>query len=225
MRVWSAIVLAGLALSVGRHAQAQRRRPRDVAFGFSGVTYRFEESDRVFTSPGEHLSGNFGFRFTKAFFGRGSLGWMIDTELYLGVAHRDLLGADLPNTIFGLQGFMGPVVALGPIQLYGLGGVNRTTVGKSDIIDAPGPVVIRWVGMGGLSSSWAQALNSLGARAGNGDVIASIPRYSNVSPAAVFGMSWDVGGGGFGIRISLDYIPIFMGPKRNNFQATFSMAG
>lgn len=225
MRVRSVIVFAGLALLAPRNAQAQRRHPRETAFGFSAITYRFEESDRVFTSPGEHLSGNVGFRFTKAYFGRGRLGWMLDTELYLGVAHRDLLGADLPNTIFGLQGFIGPVVALGPFQLYSLGGVNRTTVGKSDIINAPGYEVVQYIGSGGISTLWAQYLTALGQNAGNGDVIASVPRYSNVSPAAVFGMSWDLGGSSFGLRLSVDYIPIFMGPKRNNFEATFSLAG
>jgi hypothetical protein len=175
--------------------------------------------------PDEHLPGNFGFRFTGASFGDRSWGWMLDAELYLGVANRQLLDVDVPNTIFGMQAFAGPVLALGPLQIYATGGVNRTTVGDSKIIEVPGLVVIQYVGMGGLSDLWAAQLNALGQNAGPGGVKVSIPRYSKVSPAAVFGASYDLGGSGGGFRISLDYIPIFVGPARNNFRMTLSLAG
>ncbi len=82
-----------------------------ATFGFSGVTYLFEASDGVFTDAHEHLPGNFGFRLTKASFGVRSWGWMFDGKLYLGVANRQLLDVDTPNTIFGLQAFVGPVLA------------------------------------------------------------------------------------------------------------------
>jgi hypothetical protein len=63
---------------------------------------------------------------------------MLDGELYLGVANRQLLDVDMPNTIFGLHAFVGPVVALGPIQTYAAIGLNRTTVGESEIVEVPG---------------------------------------------------------------------------------------
>lgn len=62
---------------------------------------------------------------------------------------------DMPNTIFGLQAFGGPVVALGPLQFYATGGLNRTTVGESEIVEVPGLVVIQWVSTGGISDLWA----------------------------------------------------------------------
>lgn len=225
MRASSLIATLALALSVGRPALAQQRAPRDLAFGFSGVTYLFEASDGVFTDADEHLPGTFGFRLTKGFFGGRSWGWMLDGELYLGVANRELLDVDMPNTIFGLQAFAGPVVALGSMQFYALAGVNRTTVGESEIVEVPGLVVVQYVGMGGLSDVWAGILNSLGRNAGDAHVAASIPRYSNVSPAGALGMSWDIGGAGAGLRLSLDYLPIFIGPTRNNFRFTLSLAG
>ena len=225
MRVRALIVVLALVLARAPSVRAQNPGPRDVAFGFSGVTYLFEASDGVFTDADEHLPGNFGFRLTKASFGGRSWGWMFDGELYLGVANRQLLDVDMPNTIFGLQAFVGPVLALGPVQLYATGGVNRTTVGDSKIVEVPGLVVIQYVGMGGLSDVWAAELNALGERAGSGSVKASIPRYSKVSAAGVLGISWDLGGSGAGFRLSLDYLPVFIGPTRNNFRATFSLAG
>ena len=222
--------LGALALAtvvVAYPVEAQRAPPRDFAFGFSGVTYLFEAEDGVFTDADEHLPGNFGFRFTKGFFGDRSWGWMLDGELYLGVANRQLIDVDMPNTIFGLQAFVGPVVALGPVQLYALGGINRTTVGESKIVEVPGLVVIQYVGTGGLSNVWASQLNSLANRAisSGSNVVASIPRYAEVTPAAVFGGSLDFGGGSTGLRLSIDYLPVFVGPTRNNFRVTFSLAG
>ena len=41
----------------------------------------------------------------------------------------------------------------------------------------------------------------------------------------MFGISYDFGGGDAGMRISFDYIPIFIGPTRNNFRTTLSIAG
>ena len=225
MRVRILIALSVFALRPAAPVRAQDAGPRDLAFGLSGVTYLFEASDGVFTDADEHLPGNFGFRLTKASFGGRSWGWMFDGELYLGVANRQLLDVDMPNTIFGLQAFVGPVLALGPLQIYATGGVNRTTVGDSKIVEVPGLVVIHYVGMGGLSDLWAAQLNALGQRAGSGGVKASIPRYSKVSAAGVLGISWDIGGPGAGFRFSLDYLPIFIGPTRNNFRATFSLAG
>lgn len=202
-----------------------QQAPRDWSFGFSGVTYLFEPEDAVFTDADEHLEGNFGFRFTKASFNGRRLGWMLDTELYLGVASRELLDVDMPNTIFGLQAFVGPVLALGPLQTYATVGVNRTTVGESEIVEVPGLVVIQYVGTGGLSNTWAGLLNALGQSAGSADVIASIPKYSKVSAAGAFGMSYDFGAGDLGMRISLEYMPVFIGPTRNNFRTTLSIAG
>ena len=225
MRRCTLIAVTTLALLPGTPAEAQRRAPRHVAFGFSGVTYLFEASDGVFTDADEHLPGAFGFRLSVASFGDRSWGWMLDGELYLGVANRQLLDADMPNTIVGLQGFVGPVVALGSIQLYALGGVNRTTVGESKVVEVPGLVVIRYVGTGGLSDLWAARLNALGQSSGEADVVASIPRYEEVSPAAALGMAWDIGGRGAGFRLSFDYLPVFLGPTRNNFRVTVSLAG
>jgi len=217
------VAITALAVFIAQPALAQG--PRDTAFGFSGVTYLIEAQDAVFTDADEHLQGNFGFRFTKAFFGERSWGWMLDGELYLGVASRELLDVDMPNTMFGLQAFVGPVIALGSFQTYATIGVNRTTVGDSEIVEVPGLVVIQYVGSGGLSNVWAAQLNALGQAAGSSTVVASIPRYSKVAAAGMFGISYDFGGSGFGLRTSLDYIPIFIGPTRNNFRFTFSIAG
>ncbi len=208
-------------------SRAGGHAPRDLAFGFSGVTYLFEAIDQVYTDADEHLPGNVGFRLSKAWFGERRWGLMLDTELYLGVADRTLLDSSMPNTIFGLQAFLGPALAVGPVQFYALGGVNRTTVGESQIVEVPGLVVIRYIGSGGLSNVWAAHLNALAERsAGTGtNVIASIPRYEEVSPAAVFGGAFDFGGGGTGFRLSIDYLPIFIGPTRNNFRVTLSVAG
>lgn len=225
MRSCTLLAVTILAFLPGTRTEAQRPSPREVAFGFSGVTYLFEASDGVFTDDDEHLPGAFGFRLSLASFGERSWGWMLDGELYLGVANRQLLNADMPNTIVGMQAFAGPVVALGSIQLYVLGGVNRTTVGESKVVEVPGLVVIRYVGTGGLSNVWAARLNELGQRAGSANVVASIPRYEEVAPAGVLGMAWDVGGRGMGFRLSVDYLPVFVGPTRNNFRVTFSLAG
>jgi hypothetical protein len=215
--------LAALVAIVAHPASAQQSGPREWAFGFSGVSYLIEPTDGAFTDPDRHRTKNFGFRLSKASFGDRRWGWLIDTEVYLGVANRMLIDVDLPNTIFGLQGFVGPVVAVGPLQLYAAGGVNRTTIGKSEIITVPGLVVITYVGTGGLSNLWAAQLNALGQSAGSGgNVEASIPRYSDVSPAGMLGFAWDVGSM---FRFSFDYIPIFMEPKRDNFRFTFSLAG
>ncbi len=226
MRVNTCVASLMLALSAAAPTAAQDSGPREWAFGFSGVGYLIEASDGVFTDPDEHMTPNFGFRLTKASFGEDRWGWMLDGELYLGVANRILLDVDMPNTIFGLQAFVGPVVALGPFQFYATGGVNRTTVGESEIVEVPGLVVIQWVGTGGISNLWAAQLNAMAASAGSGgDVIASIPKYSEVAPAGMFGMSYDFGSPRFGFRLSFDYLPVFMGPTRNNFRATFSLAG
>ncbi len=89
-------------------------------------------------------------------------------------------------------------------------------MGDSKIVEVPGLVVIRCVGTGGLSDLWAAELNALGQRAGSGSVKTSIPRYSKVSAAGVLGISRDFGGSGVGFRVSLDYLPIFIAPTRNN---------
>lgn len=223
-------VLVGLVtiLATGWLAplSAQSDRPREWAFGFSGVTYLFEASDAVYTDPDEHLSGNFGFRLSKASFGGGALGWVIDTELYLGVANRFVLDVDLPNTIFGLQAFVGPSVALGRVQTYATIGVNRTTVGESKITTIPGPVVVTYVAGGGISQAWSDIIEARARAAqSGGDVLASIPRYQEIHPATMIGLAWDLGSGDFGVRLSFDYIGIFMGPVRNNYRMTFSLAG
>lgn len=225
MRGVRRLALTALALCAAQPVLGQSSGPRDLAFGFSGVTYLIEASDGVFTDPDEHLVGNFGFRFTKAYFGDRSWGWMLDGELYLGVANRELLDVDMPNTIFGLQAFVGPVLSLGSVQAYATIGVNRTSVGSSEIVEVPGLVVIQYVGSGGLSNVWAARLNALGQSSGGANVIASIPEYSNVSAAGMFGISYDIGGSGAGLRISFDYIPIFIGPTRHNFRTTLSIAG
>lgn len=221
------IGLAALGAATARPTAAQQTAPRDLAFGFSGVTYLFEAEDGVFTDADEHLPGNFGFRLTKGFFGDRRWGWMLDAELYLGVANRQLIDVDMPNTIFGLEAFAGPALALGSLQLYALGGVNRTTVGESEIVEVPGLVVIHYIGTGGLSNVWAAQLNALAERANStgSNVVASIPRYAEVTPAAVFGASYDFGGAGPGLRLSIDYLPVFIGPTRNNFRVTLALAG
>jgi len=150
---------------------------------------------------------------------------MLDGEVYLGVANRILIDVDMPNTIFGLHAFAGPVVAFGHFQTYATVGVNRTTVGDSEIVEVPGLVVIQYVGMGGLSDVWAGQLNALGQAAGSGDVVASIPRYSEVALAGMFGISYDFGGSGLGFRLSFDYLPIYVGPTRNNFRFTIGLSG
>lgn len=220
---------AGLVLALSLSIQplaAQAERPREWAFGFSGVTYLFEASDAVFTDPDEHLSGNFGFRLSKASFGDGALGWVIDTELYLGVANRFVLDVDLPNTIFGLQAFAGPALAFGPLQTYATIGVNRTTVGESKITTIPGPVVVTYVAGGGISQAWSDIMTARARNAqSGGDVLASIPRYHETHPATMIGMSYDFGSGASGVRLSFDYIGIFMSPVRNNYRITFSLAG
>lgn len=214
---------AALVVIATQPVAGEQSGPREWAFGFSGVSYLIEPTDGAFTDPDRHRTKNFGFRFSKASFGERRWGWLIDTELYLGVANRVLIDVDLPNTIFGLQGFVGPAVAVGPLQLYAAGGVNRTTIGKSEIITVPGLVVITYVGTGGLSNLWAAQLNALGQSAGSGGTVeASIPRYSDVSPAGILGFAWDVGPM---FRFSFDYIPIFLEPKRDNFRFSFSLAG
>lgn len=222
-----ALTLA-IVLSATAPLAAQSDRPREWAFGFSGVTYLFEASDAVFTDPDEHLSGNFGFRLSKASFGDGPLGWVIDTELYLGVANRFVIDVDLPNTIFGLQAFVGPSLAFGSVQTYGTIGVNRTTVGESKITTIPGPVVVTYVAGGGISQAWSDIMEARAREAqaqGVGEVLGSIPRYQEIHPATMIGLAWDLGGGSSGVRLSFDYIGIFMGPVRNNYRVTFSLAG
>jgi hypothetical protein len=220
MRALITFAMLGLMMVGPREARAQA--PKDLAFGFSGMSYLFESSDAVYTDPGEHLSGNFGFRLSKAFFGDRSVGWMMDTELYLGVANRFVLDVDLPNTIFGLQAFAGPVVAFGPFQTYAAVGVNRTTVGESKIVTIPGPVLVTYVAGGGISQAWYDIMEAR-ARAANvgGDVLASVPRYQEVAAAGLLGVAYD-----FSIfRLTLDYIPIFLEPVRNNYRITFAVAG
>ncbi|MEM7416671.1 MAG: hypothetical protein AAF389_14295 [Gemmatimonadota bacterium] len=214
-------VLALALVATPIHAQ-----PREWAFGFSGVTYLFEPEDAVYTDPDEHLSGNFGFRLTKASFGDRSFGWMINTELYLGVADRFVIDVDLPNTIFGLQAFAGPVVAFGPFQTYATFGVNRTTVGESKIVTVPGPVVVTYVAGGGISQAWSDIMEARAREANTGgDVLASVPRYHQTKAATMIGMSYDFGGSDLGIRLSFDYIGVFLNPVRNNYRMTFSLAG
>ena len=228
MRWSSLFALVALVLWTPSTALAQQPGPRGFAFGLSGVGYLFEASDGVFTDPSDHHPTNFGFRLTRAYFGGRSWGWMLDGELYLGVANRQLLDVDMPNTIFGLHAFVGPVVALGPIQTYAAIGLNRTTVGESEIVEVPGLVVIQWIGTGGVSSLWAASMNAryqAAQNAGSPTVIASVPRYSDVSPAGLLGIAYDFGGRALGFRISFDYIPVFMDPMRNNFRATLSIGG
>ncbi len=228
MRRSSLLVLAIVASWSPSRALAQEPDPRGFAFGFSGVGYLVEATDGIYTDPNDHHPTNVGFRLTRASFGGRSWGWMIDAELYLGVANRQLLDVDMPNTIFGLHAFVGPVVALGLFQTYAGVGVNRTTVGESEIVEVPGLVVVTYIGTGGLSNLWAAQLNAMAQAAqaaGEPTVIASIPSYSDVSPAGLVGISYDFGGSGAGLRISIDYIPVFMDPMRNNFRATLSLAG
>lgn len=217
------VVCAVLATAVPASGQTP---PRELSFGFSAVTYLFEPEDAVYTDPDEHLSGNFGFRLTKAFFGKRSVGWLVDTELYLGVADRFVLDVDLPNTIFGLQAFVGPVASVGRLQLYGTIGVNRTTVGESEIVEIPGPVVVTYVAGGGLSQAWADIMEARAREAGAGtNVIATVPRYEEVRAATMLGASYDFGGRAGGVRLSFDYIGVFMSPVRNNYRITLSLAG
>lgn len=226
MRRLNSIGCALLAVALAQPAEAQSSKPRDFAFGFSGVTYLFEAVDGVYTDADEHLPGNVGFRFTKAYFGERRLGLMLDGEIYAGVADRELVGTSMPNTIFGLQAFVGPSLALGSFQFYALGGVNRTTVGDSKIVEVPGLVVIEYIGSGGLSSTWAARLNALASgSSGGSNVVASIPAYKEISPAGVLGASYDFGGGDIGFRLSLEYLPIFIGPTRNNLRITLAVAG
>lgn len=225
MRRSSLVILAVLASWSPSGAVAQQPGPRGFAFGFSGVGYLVEATDGIYTDPNDHHPTNVGFRLTRASFGGRSWGWMLDAELYLGVAHRQLLDVDMPNTIFGLHAFVGPVVALGRFQTYAGVGVNRTTVGESEIVEYPTVVVVQGIANGGLSEFWVFKLDQARLAAGGGNVIASIPSYSDVSPAGLVGISYDIGGSGFGLRISFDYIPVFMDPMRNNFRATLSLAG
>ena len=219
--------MLSILLSVSASAlSAQSTGPREWAFGFSGVTYLLYAADAVYTDPDEHLSANFGFRLSRTSFGERRLGWILDGELYLGVAHRELIDVDMPNTIFGLQAFAGPALRFGPVQTYAAFGVNRTSVPESEIIEVPGLVVINYVGMGGLSDVWASYLNALGQSSGGAEVIASIPHYKKVAPAALFGFSYDFGSSAFGLRWSLDVIPMFIdGGTRTNFRTTLSLAG
>jgi hypothetical protein len=225
MRASSLIFLVALGLFDARAAQGQQSQPRDLAFGFSAVSYLFEASDGVFTDNDEHMPGNVGFRLTKAFFGDRSWGWMLDGELYLGVANRQLLDVDMPNTIFGLHAFVGPVIALGSLQLYGTLGVNRTTVGESEIVEVPAGTVEQYLREASVSDHWTDILLLASLNSAGGDVIASIPRYSNVSAAGMFGASYDIGGSALGLRLALEYIPIFIGPARNNLRITLALAG
>ena len=225
MRAIGRLALTALALCAAQPLCAQSSGPRDLAFGFSGVSYLIEPSDAVYTDPEEHLSGNFGFRLTKAFFGGRRFGWMVDGELYLGVANRVVLDVDLPNTIFGLQAFAGPVVALGRLQTYATIGVNRTSVGESKIVTVPGPVVVQYVTGGGISSAWAAIMTERSRNSTGGDVLGSVPRYYELAAAGMFGVSYDFGRSGAGFRLSFDYIPIFMSPTRSNYRVTFSLAG
>ncbi len=225
MRRSSLLILVVLALWSPSPATGQQPGPRGFAFGFSGVRYLVQPWDGIYTDPYDHHPTNVGFRLTRASFGGRSWGWFVDAELYLGVANRQLLDVDMPNTIFGLHGFAGPVIALGRFQTYAGIGVNRTTVGESTIVEVPSSVVNAYIGTGGVSLLWIGRLSAELVAAGGGDVIASIPRYSDVSPAGLVGISYDIGGSDFGLRISIDYIPVFMDPMRNNFRATLSLAG
>jgi len=219
------LTLAALLTGSQRPALAQESGPRGWAFGFSAVGYLIEETDGVFTDADEHMTPNFGFRFTKAWFGNRHFGWMLDSELYLGVAHRMLIDVDLPETIFGLQAFAGPAIAFGPFQTYAAVGVNRTTIGGSKIVEAPISSFDAWTLAGGVSETWIAIVNQLVANAGPNDVIASIPAYSDVSLAGLLGIAWDFGPRGFGGRFSIDYIPVFMSPTRNNIRFSLSLAG
>lgn len=219
-------ILCLIALGMTPPLAAQSDGPRDVAFGFSGMTYLFEPEDAVFTDADEHLNGNFGFRLTKAWFGDRTWGLMVDTELYLGVASRMVLDVDMPNTIFGVHAYAGPVVSFGGFQSYAAFGVNRTSVGESDIIEVPGPILITHVAGGGINQAWSDIMTARAREANQGsNVIASVPRYYELATAGLFGLSYDFGSGSGGFRIAFDYVPIFVGPTRNNYRVTFSLAG
>jgi len=226
MRSTRPTIFCLLALCSVAPLAGQSTGPRELAFGFSGMTYLFEPEDAVFTDADEHLNGNFGFRLTKAWFGDRAWGVMVDTELYLGVANRLVLDVDLPNTIFGLHAYAGPVVSFGGFQTYAALGVNRTTVGESDIVEVPGPILITHVAGGGVNQAWSDIMTARARQANTGgDVLASVPRYQQVAAAGVFGLSYDFGSGSSGFRVAFDYVPIFIGPTRNNFRVTFSLAG
>jgi hypothetical protein len=197
---------------------------RKAAFGFSYVSYYIDQDDGVFTDNTEHTTQNFGFRVNRAFRRQHQLGWMMDGELFLGVLNRELIDVPLPETIFGLQAFVGPQLRLGRISVNVAAGVNRLSIPGSELVTSSRASVIQWVGRGGLSRLWAAELNALAAN-NQPTVLASIPAYTQVSPAGLFGLAYDFGGKGFGFRLSAEYTPVFTARTKNNLRLTFSIAG
>jgi hypothetical protein len=207
-------------------AQAPRdAAPRRNAFGFSYVTYAVEDDDGVFTDASEHLTTNFGFRFSKAFVRPSrALGWMVDGELFLGVIDRELLDVPLPETMFGLHAFVGPQFRSGRLTTYVAAGINRTTVPETELVSTSRGAAIQYIGRGGLSRLWAATLNNL-TSSGQPTVSARIEGYNKLAPAGMLGASYDVGRGPMGLRLSADYLPMFGGSVRHNVRVSLFVTG
>lgn len=226
MLALTSLLLVPAIAAIAQSAQPSQRaiRPRKSAFGFSYVTYAFEQDDGVFTDNREHATQNFGFRFNRAFRRAQPVGWMMDGELFLGVIDRELVNVPLPETLFGMHAFVGPQISFGKLTLNAAGGVNRTSVPGTEIVSASRASVIQYVGRGGLSRLWAANLNNL-TSGGQPTVQASIPAYSKVSPAGLLGFAYDFGKKGLGFRFSGEFLPVFVGPVRKNFRTSLSITG
>ena len=201
-----------------------RTYARKAAFGFSYVTYDIDAEDGVFTDNRDHATQNFGFRVNRAFRRQQQVGWMMDGELFLGVLNRELIEVPLPETILGLQAFAGPQLRLGHLTANVAAGVNRLSIPKSELVTSSRGNVIQYVGRGGLSRLWAAQLNALTAN-NQPTVLASIPAYTQVAPAALFGLAYDFGSKGLGLRLSTEYTPVFTERRKNNVRITFSITG
>lgn len=222
----TSVGLLAVAVTLAPSPVSAQSSPHELALGLSRSSYLFEPGDVVYTDTEAHRKGTIGFRVTKAFFGDRSFGWLIDTELYFGRATRSVLDAELSNTIVGLRSFVGPVVSLGRLQAYGAVGLNRTTVGESDTVVIAEPAVGPYVASDEISQAWSDVVAARARDSDAGeDVSVTVPGYGETKAAGLLGASYDFGGPAGGVRLSVDYIGLFMTPVRNSLRITLSLAG
>jgi hypothetical protein len=114
------------------------------------------------------------------------------------------------STIFGSQASVGPRVKVGPLAVFGLGGLNMVHVTEEvGTAGGSGASRTRWVGTAGISQYWAAQYNQMN-RTGSSSY--TFPAYHRYSPSATAGVSLDIRR----VRVSYELVRVFASPVRTD---------
>jgi hypothetical protein len=191
---------------VGLAKYHYRFLPDDGVFYWDDITGADAASLRYVRTPRDRrVSGMFETEFTVSAVGRTAF-----------VQERNE-AFSASSTIYGFQASIGPSLNLGPVALFALGGFNAVRVSETVDENKHGPAIIQWVGVSGISQTWAALYNSMGST-GPGEPF-TFPAYKRFSPAGSVGVSLDIRR----VRVSIEQARVFAKPSRNDWRIGFGI--